>query len=182
MEADISGATTTAGTGADRTYNPRVDGSDARPWRVRVVCMTDDGLVLLLRWRDPFDGRAVWEPPGGGIDAGETALDAAQREMREETGLAPVLQDDWSVQVPRDFVWAGVHHRHLETFFLARLPKPVDIETALQTDDEQKTFRGYLWADLPQVQGLDGSLEPTNLAEIVAGLMSAAAVQSVKPP
>lgn len=143
--------------------------------------MTDDELVLLLHWRDPVDGRAIWEPPGGGIEAGETALDAARREMREETGLAPVVQDHWSLQVLRDYVWAGVHHRHRETFFLARLREPVVIETALQTDDEREAFRGYVWADLPQLQGRDGSLEPSNLAEIVGALRSAAGDQPVNP-
>jgi len=35
------------------------------------------GNVLLLRWRDPGSGRLLWEPPGGGIEEGETPLAAA---------------------------------------------------------------------------------------------------------
>ncbi len=33
--------------------------------------------------------RPLWEFPKGGIDEGETALDAALRELEEETGLTP---------------------------------------------------------------------------------------------
>jgi ADP-ribose pyrophosphatase len=43
--------------------------------------------VLLLRQYRYVAGRETWEMPTGGMHAGETALDAAQRELAEETGF-----------------------------------------------------------------------------------------------
>jgi ADP-ribose pyrophosphatase len=44
--------------------------------------------VLLARQYRHAAGRALWELPAGRIDRGETALAAAKRELREETGFA----------------------------------------------------------------------------------------------
>ena len=50
-----------------------------------VVVHTHGGMVLLLRRRDPADW---WQSVTGSLEPGETALHAARRELREETGLA----------------------------------------------------------------------------------------------
>ena len=48
--------------------------------------MDADDRVLLLR-AVPSDGSPFWFPPGGGVEPGETELDAGRRELVEETGL-----------------------------------------------------------------------------------------------
>ncbi|MGW2370530.1 NUDIX domain-containing protein, partial [Streptomyces sp. NPDC001667] len=51
-----------------------------------IVIVTPDGHVLLVeRGWDPYEGH--WALPGGHIDLGETSLDAAVRELEEETGV-----------------------------------------------------------------------------------------------
>lgn len=47
-----------------------------------VIIARHEGKLLWCRHRD----RDTWEVPGGHIEVGETALEAAARELQEETG------------------------------------------------------------------------------------------------
>jgi dATP pyrophosphohydrolase len=51
---------------------------------VLVVVFTDNAEILLLRRRQPFD---FWQSVTGSLNEGETHVEAACRELREETGL-----------------------------------------------------------------------------------------------
>lgn len=49
------------------------------------VVMRDDHLILVQRGKAP--DRGLWGFPGGHVEAGETAMAAAARELAEETGV-----------------------------------------------------------------------------------------------
>lgn len=53
---------------------------------VVIVVRRSDGKILAFERAEP---RGAWQLPQGGIDAGETPLEAAWRELAEETGLGP---------------------------------------------------------------------------------------------
>lgn len=52
---------------------------------VGVVCLRGDSVLLIRRGTPPRQGE--WSLPGGRIEPGERAMDAALRELREETGI-----------------------------------------------------------------------------------------------
>ena len=57
-----------------------------RPWiAVGVVAMRDGKMLAIQRGREP--GKGMWAVPGGMVDIGETAREAAAREAKEETCL-----------------------------------------------------------------------------------------------
>ena len=68
-----------------------------KPAAVAVALVTDDAgndcFVLIRRARKLRAHSGQWALPGGRVDAGETAVEAALRELEEEVGLRPRADD-----------------------------------------------------------------------------------------
>ncbi len=74
---------------------------------VGVVCLRGEEVLLIRRGTPPRQGE--WSLPGGRIEPGEAATDAAIRELREETGVEARLTGLLDV-VDGIFPSAGRHY------------------------------------------------------------------------
>lgn len=107
-----------------------------------VVVYTDDARVLLLHRRSPFE---FWQSVTGSLDTGETPLDAASRELMEETGLkeqGELLDTGVSRQFTIDPRWLDRYPKgvteNTEYEWRYRLPAAVDIRI---NQDEHSAYR-----------------------------------------
>jgi 8-oxo-dGTP pyrophosphatase MutT (NUDIX family) len=76
--------------------------------KVRAVVTDQTGRVLLIRPHGYAED--CWTLPGGGVEAGETAVEAVSRELQEELGLS-VEQADQAVplNIRSEFVYRPDH-------------------------------------------------------------------------
>jgi len=98
-----------------------------RPESVLVVVHAAGGEVLLLRRREPDD---FWQSVTGSLDWGETAEQAAARELAEETGfsadglVATGLRYRFPIVPPWRARYAPGVETNTETVFSLRLDRP----------------------------------------------------------
>nr|WP_315383429.1 RNA pyrophosphohydrolase [uncultured Sphingomonas sp.] len=125
------------------------------------------GVMLLNREGRVFVGQRLdstleaWQMPQGGIDPGEDAVEAALRELWEETGVArhhaeliAEAPEELQYDLPDDLigkVWKGKWRGQRQRWFLLRfLGEEGDIDIATAHPE----FRAWRWAepaDLPEL-------------------------------
>jgi ADP-ribose pyrophosphatase YjhB (NUDIX family) len=78
--------------------------------RIRVSAILRwQGRVLLCRQEKP--GKEYWLLPGGGVDAGETLIEALRRELREELGVEADVQFEGPVAIVDSIAPKSQHSR-----------------------------------------------------------------------
>lgn len=133
-----------------------------RPESVLVVIYLNDSMVLMLERVQPV---GYWQSVTGSLHENEEALQAAQREVKEETGLqVQLIQTQLENSFPIAPAWREryapeVTHNH-ETVFVAQLEHASEIQ--LNPDEHSR----YLW--LPREQAAAKASSWTNRDAILA--------------
>lgn len=102
----------------------------------------EDGKYLLLRRAGEQDYQQMWSLPGGGIDEGETAIEAAFREFKEECGVEPNV-----IHLHGKLVYPGPPVKY--TTFLAQLSGTPRIKLNKREHDK------YKWVSIKEARELD---------------------------
>ena len=141
----------------------------ARP-AARVLLCDNEGRVLLFRAR--LAGREFWITPGGGLNQGETYLEAAMRELWEETGLRfadASLQCVWTRS--HVFEFRGQLIDQQERFFLLRIEQAPGITYDHWEDDERNDLIEHRWWTTDEILESTDVFAPRRLGELLQSLL-----------
>lgn len=139
-----------------------------RSRRAARVIVIADGAVLLLTDTDPgLPGSRWWVTPGGGIDPGETAVEAAVREVAEELGLVVEATALVGPVAVREVVhgYSDQILRQHETFFVLPIDGRFEPSQDGHTPDELVTLAGWGWIELSELADQEDPVWPVWLAE-----------------
>ena len=133
------------------------------PVSVLVVIYTQDGQVLLM---ERADAPGLWQSVTGSQDEGETLIETAIREVREETGLdaSQFELTPWDIET-RYEIYERWRHRYApgvthntEHVFGLRLPRPLPVVLA------PREHLRYVW--LPWDAAAERCFSSSNAAAI----------------
>lgn len=140
----------------------------------RVILVDAQDRILLLHGCDADQReRTWWFTVGGGIESGETALDAAVRELHEETGLVVSPEELVGPVFSRsaEFDFFRETCRQDELFYLARYTEASSITRAGWTEIEVDTIDEVRWWNLDELAATEEEVFPVGLADHVRGLL-----------
>jgi 8-oxo-dGTP pyrophosphatase MutT (NUDIX family) len=156
-------------------------GSDVvRRRAARVLVVDKDRHVLMIEGFDPHHReRPYWYTIGGGVEAGETDLEAAVREVWEETGRT-ITGDDLVGPVHHDqgsFTFEG-RTIEQEQVFYGLVTERFDAVPAGLAELEVRSTIQIAWVDPAAHRARGEAVYPVLLEQLVEAVLEAAATQS----
>ena len=141
----------------------------------RAILLNHQDQVLLIQHEDatPVDPArpdllCYWATPGGGIEAGEQAVDALRRELREELGLDNVKIGrqvgvrEISLSLPED----GLVLSH-ETYYVCRVSDAPQLNPAGMSDSERQILQTVKWWSREELVNTTELLRPGAIPRLV---------------
>jgi len=120
------------------------------------------GIVVLNKENKVFVAKRIdnpkdfWQMPQGGVDEGENFLDAALRELEEETCIKNVelikeLDDTTTYELPENLlgiIWKGKYRGQKQKWFLMRF---IGSEKEINIKTKNPEFLDWKWIDIDQI-------------------------------
>jgi 8-oxo-dGTP diphosphatase len=118
--------------------------------RIRVSAILRQGHRVLLI-RQEKGGRKYWLLPGGGVNAGETLVDAVRRELTEECGIDKGLPLEGPVAVVESISPEGAPAKHVVHIIFAGYLGGRSLEKVTSSD---AAVRGHRLFDVDELPGV----------------------------
>jgi len=144
---------------------------------VRLVVQDVGGHVLLF-WTHEGSMPELghwWELPGGGIDEGETYVEAAVRELREETGIQIVPEQVGAPTWRRTASFRHRQTRRLQHEVVAVVGLGVvgpDVDGAQRLDYEKEDYVDFSWLPVAEIVASSERFYPGRLPELLPDLLA----------
>ena len=140
----------------------------------RVLLIDPLERVLLMRGRLPgnSDGPAFWYTVGGGVDDGETLLQAAAREIAEETGFADAVLGPivWRDEVVlRDI---ALEQRLFKQYYIVARTAGGEPSRDGWMAHEHELTQEMRWWTLGELQHTPDTVYPIGIAELLPDVLA----------
>jgi 8-oxo-dGTP pyrophosphatase MutT (NUDIX family) len=143
----------------------------------RIMLIDEEDRIFLLKTHfDPEVGLPPrWLTPGGGIDSGESTLQAAVRELYEETGMKvqPEALGEAVLVASGRWDWADGknYHTYTDTIYELKVTN-FSPDTSGFTQDELRDILEYRWWTVDEILESQESLAPHELRAWIKGRFS----------
>ena len=120
------------------------------------------GIVVLNKKNNVFVAKRIdnpksfWQMPQGGVDQGEDLLQAAYRELEEETSIKNVelikeLEGTTTYELPQNLlgiIWKGKYRGQIQKWFLMRF---LGNDNEININTNKPEFIEWKWIDLDMI-------------------------------
>lgn len=133
----------------------------------RAILLNSTGCVLLIRFAVPRNGETFvfWATPGGSVEGGETELDAARREVREELDVDVTLIGPVHTSASR-FTHNNILVDNVDVFFVGRLDRAVP-QLRGATEDERAAMQMVRWWSFAEIDQTSETIFPPDLSAVI---------------
>ena len=121
---------------------------------VGIIVLNPNNKVFVGKRKDnPID---KWQMPQGGVDPGETFLEAMKRELKEETGIKKIevlkKLDYWlEYELPKNLVgiiWKGKYRGQKQKWFIVRF---LGSDNEINLNTKKPEFIEWKWLEINEL-------------------------------
>ena len=121
---------------------------------VGIVVLNNENKVFVAKRID--NPKNFWQMPQGGVDEGESFLEAAYRELEEETGIKEVklikeIDEILTYELPKHLlgiIWKGKYKGQKQKWFIMRY---LGTDDKININTKKPEFLEWKWLDLDKL-------------------------------